>query len=383
MQAGPPRRRPARAVADAPINQLLARLDELTKGWLLALLEHASLDEAPGILAADLPRDGPRLCEAVVRALGDDADLRRIEPDGQLELLVSRAGQLAGAHTPEASIRAVDTLEAVIWSAVRSELSDADPDLMAEIAERLSRVAGLVRTATLRGATSTTTVTAPGTPPGTYVRPLPDPQRPSSPGVEPDRPQPSAHRPPEPQDPDVVEGDEQVWVGVLDRELTRAQRSGSPLSLLLLELEEAERVLAVEPPGEAAATFGRFAQTVRGVMRRQDILACESDARAWIIARDTERAGAQALAARTAGSVRMAQAWRGAPLTVSIGVAVLGEDGADSEELIDSAEQARLAAAAEGVGVFREGPQDELLLGEPPLGGPPMGGPPTGGPEAG
>ena len=146
-----------------------------------------------------------------------------------------------------------------------------------------------------------------------------------------------------------------MWVSVLDRELTRAQRSGSPLSLLLLELEEAERVLAVEPPTEAAATFGRFAQTVRGVMRRQDILACESDARAWIIARDTGRAGAQALAARTAGSVRMAQAWRGAPLTVSIGLAVLGEDGSYSEELIDSAEQARLAAAAEGVGVHRGG----------------------------
>ncbi|MGZ4197952.1 MAG: diguanylate cyclase domain-containing protein [Solirubrobacteraceae bacterium] len=367
MQAGPPRRRPARAVADAPINQLLARLDELTKGWLLALLERASLDEAPGILAADLPRDGPRLCEAVVRALADDADLRRIEPDGQLELLVSRAGQLAGAHTPEASVRAVDTLEAVIWSAVRSELGDADPDLMAEIAERLSRVAGLVRTATLRGATSATT--APPSPPGMYLRPLPDPQRPSSAGAEPDRPEPPAHRPQKPEDPDMVEGEEQVWVGVLDRELTRAQRSGSPLSLLLLELEEADRVLAVEPPGEAAATFGRFAQTVRGVMRRQDILACESDARAWIIARDTGRAGAQALAARTAGSVRMAQAWRGAPLTVSIGVAVLGEDGADSEELIDSAEQARLAAAAEGVGVHRGGPQGEPPLGEPPISG--------------
>jgi hypothetical protein len=80
------------------------------------------------------------LCEAVVRALADDVHLHRIEPDGQLELLVSRTGQLAGAHTPEASIRAVDTLEAVIWSAVRSEVS---PELLAEIAERLSRIAGL------------------------------------------------------------------------------------------------------------------------------------------------------------------------------------------------------------------------------------------------
>ena len=167
MQAGPPRRRPARAVADAPINQLLARLDELTKGWLLALLEHASLDDAPGILAADLPRDGPRVCEAVVRALANDADLRRIEPDGQLELLV-------GATTPEASIGAVDTLEAVIWSAIRSELRDDDPDLLAEISERLSRIIGLVRSAVLRGATSS----APASQPGTHLRPLPNPPQP-------------------------------------------------------------------------------------------------------------------------------------------------------------------------------------------------------------
>jgi GGDEF domain-containing protein len=374
MQAGPPRRRPARAVADAPVNQLLARLDELTKGWLLALLEHASLDEAPGILAADLPRDGPRVCEAVVRALADDADLRRIEPDGQLELLVSRTGQLAGATTPETSIRAVDTLEAVIWSAIRTELRDDDPDLLAEISERLARIAGLVRAAVLRGATAS----APASPPGTHLRPLPGPQQQQSQqrraqdpsGTEPPVARhPEPPEPPEPEDPETLSGDEQVWVGVLDRELTRAQRSGSPLSLLLLELEEAERVMAVEPPTEAAATFGRFAQTVRGVMRRQDILACESDARAWIIARDTSRSGAQALAARTAGSVRMAQAWRGAPLTVSIGVAVLGEDGSGSEELIDSAEQSMLAAAAEGVGVHHPGPRSE-----PPVGG---------GPEAG
>jgi GGDEF domain-containing protein len=104
-------------------------------------------------------------------------------------------------------------------------------------------------------------------------------------------------------------------------------------------------------------------------MRRQDILACESDARAWIIARDTGRAGAQALAARTAGSVRMAQARRGAPLTVTIGLAVLGEDGSGSEELIDSAEQARLAAVADGMGVHRGGARDE-----PPVSGGPQAG---------
>ena len=54
------------------------------------MLEQAPLEDAPAILAADLARDGPRICEAVVRALADDDDLRRLEPGGALEPLVSR-----------------------------------------------------------------------------------------------------------------------------------------------------------------------------------------------------------------------------------------------------------------------------------------------------
>jgi hypothetical protein len=45
---------------------------------------------------------------------------------------------------------------------------------------------------------------------------------------------------------------------------------------------------------------------------------------------------------------------------------VLGEDGSDSEELIDSAEQSMLAAAAEGIGVHRAGSRSK-----PPVGGGP------------
>ena len=84
---------------------------------------------------------------------------------------------------------------------------------------------------------------------------------------------------------------------------------------------------------------------MRSAVRRQDILVCESDARAWIIARDTARAGAHALGERIAAAVRGA-AWQGAPLAASVGVAVLGEDGRTSGELIEAAEEARFAAAA-------------------------------------
>jgi GGDEF domain-containing protein len=147
-----------------------------------------------------------------------------------------------------------------------------------------------------------------------------------------------------------------LWVSALDDDIAQAIHSSAPLALLLVDLDDADRVLASEQHAEASATFGRFAQAVRAVVRRQDILACETDTRAWIIARDTSRAGAQALGSRIAHAVGDAATWRGAPLRVSVGVAVLGEDGYDSASLIGAAEEASFAAAASGIGVVRAVP---------------------------
>ena len=71
-------------------------------------------------------------------------------------------------------------------------------------------------------------------------------------------------------------------------EIVRAGPGSAPLSLLLVELEEAERVLA----SEARSAGDRDLRPVRRrpcarAVRRRDVLACETDSRAWIIARDT------------------------------------------------------------------------------------------------
>jgi GGDEF domain-containing protein len=363
MQQGAPRRRRARPVADAPLDELLARSEEIAKGWLLALVEEVPLDRAPAILAADLARDGPRLCDAIARALADDSDLRRLEPGGALELLVSRTGELAGATVTETASHAVDVLHAVIWSAVREELRRPDPDQLVELAERLNQVIELVRAASLRrsgGAGGTGPVAAgdgvaPGPPPavggGAPGGPVAAGGGASGSGGD------AGVVSPRDAGAAASRGDAgALWLGALENEISRAQASGASLSLLLAELDEADRMLAVEPVGVAAATFGKFAQAVRSVVRRQDILACESDTRAWIIARDTGRPAAQALRLRVAQAVRDAEAWRGAPMTVSVGVAVLGEDGPDSESLIEVAEEAALAAAAGGIGIIRAVP---------------------------
>jgi GGDEF domain-containing protein len=364
MQEGPPRRRRARPVGDAPVDALLLRAENLTKGWLLALLEQAPLDQAPEILGAELARDGPRLTAAVVRALADDADLRRIEPGGALELLVSQSGDFAGARGVEATCRAVDTLGAVIWSALRSELRDPQADQVSELAERLTLVIELVRAAALRryegevaGARSSPVApeAVAGRPP---VAGAPQPPAGEGPGgVPPEGPVAVPSSAPDP-----------LWMSALEDEIHRSEQSGAPLSLLLVELEDADRVLAVDPPVEARATFGRFAQAVRSVVRQQDILASESDTRAWIIARHTGRLGAFALGSRTVSAVRAAEPWRGAPMTVSVGLAVFGEDGLDAASLIEAAERARFSASASGVGIVGDPAAEEG--GEPQGSGP-------------
>jgi GGDEF domain-containing protein len=365
---------------------LLLRSEELAKGWLLALVEDAPLEAAAAILAGEVARDGPRICDAVVRALTDDADLRRIERDGVLEPLASRAGELAGADSAEAAAHAVEALKDVVWSALRGELAHADADLLLDAAERLALVADLVRAAVLRRRSEGSSGQPDRVPPLRVAR-APAREGSDAPGLVGSGGKGEAaggaaagarveeREAAEPNEPDAGpahgEGGSEhdaLWVGALRDEIVRAARARLPLSLLLVELEEAEKLLAIEPQGQASATFGRFAQAVRSSVRRRDVLACETESRAWIIARDTGRAGAQALGSRIATSVPGEESWRGAPLTVSVGVAVLGEDGHNAAALIDAAEQTRFAAEASGIGIVTDGAEEEN--GDPPAPGP-------------
>ncbi|HEY1566413.1 MAG TPA: diguanylate cyclase [Solirubrobacteraceae bacterium] len=347
----------------------------MAKGWLLALLEQAPLDDAPAILATDLTRDGPRVCDAVLRAIADDADLRRLEPGGVLTPLVARVGELAGAAAPAAASRAVDALVGIIWSAVRDDLRGADADLVAELTERLTLIGELVRSAVLERSAprpvspvSPPVAPVPSVPPPPPVKPPPPvassrpppspaPPPPSPPPPSPAPPPPAAASPAAPQrawaglaDPPTLDPSRALWIGALEDEIARC--AGAPLSLLLAELDDSERVMAVEPDAQAHAVLSRFAAAVRSAVRRQDILVCETDARAWIIARDTDRRDAYTLGERIAAAVRSSEHWHGAPLVASVGVAVFGEDGRTSGELIEAAEEARFAAAAGGTDVL-------------------------------
>ena len=363
-----PRRRRARPVADAPVDALLARVEDLARGWLIALLEQAPLHEAPGIAGDALTRDGPRICDAALRALGDDADLRRLQVGGALAPLAARVGELAGAAQPGAVARAVDALHGVLWAALRDELARAgavDPDLVAELAERLALVCELLRGAALdrpdggeRGLAAVGLREAPAPAPSPSTPPAPAPPTPAATGgPAPPAPAPTRAVASEPPPPPAASGP--LWVGALEDEVRQSGAGAGPLALLLAELEDAERVVASTTPERAGAAFGHFVQALRGVVRNQDILVCESEARAWVIARETARPGAHSLGTRIAEAVGDSVSWGGVPLVASVGVAVLGEDGESPGELIEAAEEARFAASARGVEVSRRIPDGD------------------------
>lgn len=321
----PPRPRRARPVADAPIAALLARSEELAKGWLLALIELAPLPEAPRILATNLSRDGPRLCDAVVRGLADDHDQRRLEPGGDLAPLAACVGELAACSTPAAISRAVDALRAVVWVALRSELRDPGDDLVGELAERLAQVTDLVRAAALSAHGQSS--------------------------LQPHRLAQVAAGEPLPRRAWVAgersaEEIAPAWASQLEVQIRRG--GGAPLSVVLAELEDADKMLAVETEAGLAATFGAYAEAVRGAVRKRDILVSERGTRTWIIVPEAGRREARALGSRISSAVAQREPWRGAPLVASIGVAVLGEDGSTASELIGAAEEARFAASARG-----------------------------------
>ncbi|MHB8657231.1 MAG: nucleotidyl cyclase domain-containing protein [Solirubrobacteraceae bacterium] len=331
MRTGPPRRRRARPVADAAIDLLTGQTEEIAKAWLLALLEEAPLDQAAAILAGELAASGPAICAAVLAAIASDLELGRIEVGGPLQAIVGGAG-MSGAprrdHAGQLSdlehaLRAVDALGAVVWSGLRRCLEDPEPEHVAALSERLSAVLEVVRRAVLRRSLSGALGSGAGLPGASTAEDA----------------QP-----------------ESLWMGAIRDEIAHACAHRAPLALLLAELGDGDRVGHVELEGAATVTFEHFVAAVRGALGEQDILARESPTRAWIIAPDSTRSGAIALGTRVARSVRAAPPWRGAPMTVSVGVAVLGEDGLDAQALIEAAQQACFAAAAQGVELV-EGPR--------------------------
>lgn len=308
------RPRGARPVADTPAAEGAA----LAKAWLVALMARAPLDEAGGIPVAELAREAPRLCDAVLAALRDDAALARLAPDGDLGSLAARTSVLAGGAVPADTVAAVELLRSVTWGLLRAALgTDPDPRLVGDLAERLAAVAAAVTASVL-------------TPRAAAVESL---DADLAPVVILDARSP----------------EREPWRRALDFALARHTNAGEPFAVLLVDLDDVDRLVGAGVGEELTAAAEAVERSLRRRLGGGEALVRERLGRWWVVAAGLERSAAAALAHTLAEGVRGSDPLHGAPLTASVGLAVCPQDGTDALELAAQADLSMFAARAAGV----------------------------------
>ncbi len=373
MLAGSLPARPARPVADAPL-AALADGEGLAKGWLLTLIAGAPLAAAAALPAGALATEGPALCSAVVAALASEVELDRLRPGGDRAGLAASAGELAGAADPAGAMQAVGALRATLWSAVTDGLTRPEPEHVAALAARLALVCDVVAAAALgrtgRPAPAVTgTATAPSEPaadepgtrpappvpaddPGLRLAPAPGPSIEPAVPVRPPALAPRSRAVPADVFPSATAAPEdraEPWATAVIRRLGRLVADGGPCAVLVVDVDDAGRLLSGDVRGDAAAALDRAERALRDELRPGDAAVREHDGRVWIIAANTGLEGARALGRRLVAAVGGAATLQGAPLAASIGIGVCPDDGTDPAGLVAHADEGVFAARAAGV----------------------------------
>ncbi|MGI8559715.1 MAG: hypothetical protein ACR2ND_15670 [Solirubrobacteraceae bacterium] len=315
-----------RAAADAPIDSLLVRSDELARAWIVQLVAAWPLERLAELPLADFAITGPGACRAALRAVVEDAALVR---------LADAADTLRGLD-PELAVRAAEALRRTLWAALLDELRGARGAQLAELADRLGHVCAALAAAGVAGA-------GPGSgpvPPAPIEAPTqaPRPRRLREAGSALDRA------------PGVAE----PWLEAIGHQIDRRARDGRPVAALLVEVVGRERLAQADLDGDVAAAFARAERVLLECLRPGDELLREQPGRYWILAPDTDVGAAHLLAWGVAAAPLQAEGHRGAPLAFAVGVALCPDDGETARMLADHAEGALLAARSAGVGVVPE-----------------------------
>ncbi len=132
----------ARPVADAPVEQLSARADELARRWAVSLLSARPLSEMSAVPLDELARDAPTLCAQLARSLRSDAELAQLLASPPLQ-------GLAQAAEPSAAVRNVEALRGIVWQGALAALDEPSSAQVADLADRLAFVCASLLAAAL------------------------------------------------------------------------------------------------------------------------------------------------------------------------------------------------------------------------------------------
>ena len=139
------------------------------------------------------------------------------------------------------------------------------------------------------------------------------------------------------------------WRTPIERRLERQLQDGRPFSVLAIEVDDLDRLLASATGREVVEAIEAAERAICGELRPADMLVRERLGRYWLTAPETDLASGRALGQRLADAVSAAAFHHGAPLAVSIGLAVAPHDAMDADMLSAHADEGLFAARAAGV----------------------------------
>jgi diguanylate cyclase (GGDEF)-like protein len=134
----------------------------------------------------------------------------------------------------------------------------------------------------------------------------------------------------------------------LGRELDRSQRSQRPLAVLMADLDHFKRVNDVYGHLRGDEALRLVSRELGAHLRRMDTVGRYGGEEFVVLLPETGRAQALVVAEKLREAVKALRFPDDMTLTISIGVAVVPEDGHDAEALIDAADRALLQAKRDG-----------------------------------
>jgi diguanylate cyclase (GGDEF)-like protein len=308
----PPFRRLEPADSERPLS---ASAEELTKDWIVRLVEHTPLDQIRKLPTERIVREVPPLIEEILRAVLVRGETPDFGPGSELhrriEELVSFRDD--GELTPELP-RDIAALETVLLRALKERLAD-DPQALVDAVERLIKLFSLIqsglveellreRSSELEWLAHTDALT------GLYnLRYLRE---------------------------------------QMDHLLGLQQRYGHPFALLLLDVDGLKRVN--DSFGHAAGDelLVGVAEAIRAATRSVDVPARIGGDEFCVLAPHQTASRATILGERLAAGIESIESADGVHVGVSIGVVACPEHSSNPEVLLELADVAMYRAKAGG-----------------------------------
>jgi diguanylate cyclase (GGDEF)-like protein len=321
----PPFRRLEPADSEQPPS---ASAEELTKDWIVHLIEHTPLEQIRELPTDRIAREVPPLIEQVLNAVLARGEPLDVGPGSELHRRVEELASLRddGELTPELP-RDVAALETVLLRAVKERLA-GDPEALVDAIERLIKLFSLIQS--------------------NLVEEL---LRERSSELE-----WLAHT-------DALTGlfNLRYLRQQIDHLLGLQQRYGHPFALLLLDVDGLKRVN--DSFGHAAGDelLVGVADAIRAATRSVDVPARIGGDEFCVLAPHQTASRATVLAERLAAGIEKIETADGSAVGVSIGVVACPEHASDPERLLELADVAMYAAKAGGERVKIAEPEPDAV----------------------